>query len=455
MTNLINIINYTLALKPKAVQRYWIEKVKRFNIIICCRQVGKTTYFIWCFYTTLIFSRVRNPVGFATSLTDKQVLRNIYLPLLDMLRFIPEKYVHGIKSELTIIIQRPWCKDYVSIYMFGCENPDSIRGGSPNALLIDEAAFIKKKTVFKSLIPLLTATKGTLFMISTLNGRGWYWCCALYWALLAKLGDKQYMVHEVDIYSCKDYTDSDIQTIKQSMSKEAFALEYLNDPDGRVSGLIYNSEYDYIKNNNLGDYSLNPSYPVFGSWDLGVGEKLIVWVGQYIAGHYVWLDVFKGADGEGATQMIVRLKNSGYKFSAMLLPHDGNTLSKFSGQTHAELIKSQFPGIQIKTAPKPATKSTRIEASRPFLYRMKFDKSKCGYSLRFMSRYFWKLDTKTGSYLPEPEGSLASDYIDALTVCGGFGVGGIEKFAFINNGMYDKPKRKLIKRPSRLGSFIS
>lgn len=341
--------------------------------------------------------------------------------------------------------------------MFGCENPNSIRGGSPDALLIDEAAFISKNVVFKSLIPLLSASKGALFMISTLNGRGWYWYCSLYWALLARLGFKKYFVHEADIYTSKNYSSEEIELIKQSTSAESFALEYLNDPDAKSTGLIYAKEYEFITNNSMGNYSLNPTHPVFCSWDIGVGEKLIVWIGQYISGRYVWIDVLKGSEGDGVSQMSAKLKMIGYGIDAMFLPHDGNTTSKIVGETAFDLLSREWKGTNIKVAAKPSSKYMRIESSRPHLYKMKFDTEKCGYSLRFMRRYFWKYDKANKGYSKDPEGSLASDYIDSLTVIAGFGSGGIEKFAFINKGMYSKNKKRNDKFKSRLrlGSYIN
>jgi hypothetical protein len=88
-------------------------------------------------------------------------------------------------------------------------SPDSVRGYSPDLLIIDEAAYTTE-ALYTACLPMLAVTEGDLIAISTPNGQqGWFW------SEWAGKGAEGWMRIEVP------YAQQ-----RASMSRERFATEY-------------------------------------------------------------------------------------------------------------------------------------------------------------------------------------------------------------------------------------
>lgn len=99
-------------------------------------------------------------------------------------------------------------------------HPDTVRGYSPNLLLIDEAAYTSD-ALYTASMPSLAATGGDMVAISTPNGqRGWYWN---EWA---GQGADGWQRIEVPYTEITRISDEFIRSQRASMSRERFAAEY-------------------------------------------------------------------------------------------------------------------------------------------------------------------------------------------------------------------------------------
>lgn len=99
-------------------------------------------------------------------------------------------------------------------------SPDSVRGYSPNLLIIDEAAYTSE-SLYTACLPMLAATHGDLVCISTPNGQqGWYW---QEWS---GQGAPGWMRVEVPYTEIQRITPEFIASQRASMSRERFSTEY-------------------------------------------------------------------------------------------------------------------------------------------------------------------------------------------------------------------------------------
>jgi hypothetical protein len=99
-------------------------------------------------------------------------------------------------------------------------SPDTVRGYSPDLLVIDEAAYTTE-SLYTAVLPSLAATNGDLVAISTPNGRqGWYW------AEWSGRGAQNWMKIEVPYTEIARITPEFIAGQRASMSRERFATEY-------------------------------------------------------------------------------------------------------------------------------------------------------------------------------------------------------------------------------------
>lgn len=97
---------------------------------------------------------------------------------------------------------------------------DTVRGYSPDLLLIDEAAYTSD-SLYTAVLPSLAATGGDLIAISTPNGQqGWYW------AEWSGQGAAGWMKIEVPYSQISRIGEEFIVSQRASMSRERFATEY-------------------------------------------------------------------------------------------------------------------------------------------------------------------------------------------------------------------------------------
>jgi hypothetical protein len=97
---------------------------------------------------------------------------------------------------------------------------DTVRGYSPNLLIIDEAAYTTE-ALYTACLPMLAATGGDLIAISTPNGRqGWYW------AEWSGAGAPGWMKVTVPYTQISRISPEFIASQRASMSAERFSTEY-------------------------------------------------------------------------------------------------------------------------------------------------------------------------------------------------------------------------------------
>lgn len=108
------------------------------------------------------------------------------------------------------------------------EQGDALRGDTINFAFVDEAAFIPKSILTEIVMPMLTRTKGRLCIISTPNGRNWFY---------DMFNEGQKPENSDNIISIRaDYRDLDdedvtkvIMQMKKNMTSAEFAREVLGE----------------------------------------------------------------------------------------------------------------------------------------------------------------------------------------------------------------------------------
>jgi len=99
-------------------------------------------------------------------------------------------------------------------------HPDTVRGYSPDLLIIDEAAYTTE-ALYTACLPMLAATGGDLIAISTPNGKqGWYW------AEWSGQGAPGWMKIQVPYTRIRRISAEFITSQRASMSRERFSTEY-------------------------------------------------------------------------------------------------------------------------------------------------------------------------------------------------------------------------------------
>jgi hypothetical protein len=117
-------------------------------------------------------------------------------------------------------------------------HPDTVRGYSPDLLIIDEAAYTTE-SLYTACLPMLAATAGDLIAITTPNGRqGWFW------AEWSGAGAQGWLRIEVPYTQIGRISDEFIVTQRASMSRERFMAEYECSFNSATFGLFNAADLD-------------------------------------------------------------------------------------------------------------------------------------------------------------------------------------------------------------------
>lgn len=125
-----------------------------------------------------------------------------------------------------------------SIRIRSADKPDNLRGGTLDFLVLDEAAFMKEEVWLKILQPTITASRGSVWFLSTPNGQNWFY-------RLYRLGQnadypdyQSWTMPSTEApYQDREMLDVIRRTTPELVWREEYLAEFLADSGGVFAGL--------------------------------------------------------------------------------------------------------------------------------------------------------------------------------------------------------------------------
>jgi hypothetical protein len=143
-----------------------IENVRaRYKIVRAGRKFGKTTYGV---YSAIKSAGVPNSVTWFIGPTYRQAKLIAWKQFKDM---IPREVLSKKPNETDLYFT---LRNGAEIYVMGSDDPDSLRGPQPNAVVLEEAAMQQPEAWHNVIRPNLLPKKGTALFISTPKGFNWF-----------------------------------------------------------------------------------------------------------------------------------------------------------------------------------------------------------------------------------------------------------------------------------------
>lgn len=199
----------------------------RFKVINCGRRSGKST-----------ISAVKM-IYFATQKQSQQVwylapnYKQAKQIMWAMLRDLVPKEIIKSKNEVELKIE---LTNNSTIFLKGTEDPDTLRGTRIDLAIFDEVAFMNRwDEIWKVLRPTLVDSKAEVWFVSTPNGFNHFYD-------LYNSNDERYKSFHFTSYDNPHLDKEELDQIKQEMSEDAFAQEFLGE-FRKMTGLIY-KEFD-------------------------------------------------------------------------------------------------------------------------------------------------------------------------------------------------------------------
>lgn len=389
--------------KPRPLQRKLHEQLKRWNVIVCHRRFGKSVFAI-------------NEMLKACMTTDKERPRYAYLaPTYRQAKSIAWDYlklysrpIPGIKineSELRI--------DYPNegrIQLFGCDNPDALRGLYLDGAILDEYAQMPSSLFGEVLRPALSDREGFAIFIGTPKGKN------AFYDLYSTAQDhdnwftKVYPVSETGVVNEAELVDA--QAI---MTEDEYMQEYECSWTAAIRGAVYGKEMAAaLRDKRVGFIPIEPKLEVHTFWDLGISDAMTIWFVQAV-GKEIRLINYYEHSGEGMAHYVQYLdqfaKDQGIRYGDHFAPHDIEVRELTSGRSRRDTARDM--GITFRVVAQHRV-SEGIEASRRLFSRLWIDEKRCKYGIECLSQYRYNYDDKKGVYSDKPVHDWSSHCADAF-----------------------------------------
>lgn len=207
----------------KALQEY------RYNIVLSCRQSGKTTTMVCFLLWYVLFHRDKACAVLANKgATARQIVGRIELAFMNLPKWLQQGVNTWNMGSFSL--------ENGSSISSAATSSDSIRGSSFSVIMIDELAFIEHFSEFyKSTYPTISSGKETrMIAVSTFNGQNHFY--EMWEDAIA--GRSAFHPTRVDWWDVPGRDEAWHQEQLKLMSEEDFAQEYGNEPLGSGLTLI-------------------------------------------------------------------------------------------------------------------------------------------------------------------------------------------------------------------------
>jgi hypothetical protein len=271
---------------PRPLQQELHQSLRRWNLFVIHRRFGKSVWAInQILKDCLLCPKERPRFGYLAPLL-KQSKDIAWDYLKHYSRVIPGIQIN--ESELRI--------DYPNggrIRLYGCDNPDSMRGIYLDGVIMDEYAQMPDHLLGEVIYPALVDREGYLVMLGTPKGQN-----AFYERYNKALADpERWNVRLLTVKDTGIFDESQLADIKTVMSKEEYEQEFLCLWTASVRGAYFQDEMAKAREESrITTVPHDPAALVDTWWDLGMDDMTSIWFTQNAGRELHLIDYYENSD---------------------------------------------------------------------------------------------------------------------------------------------------------------
>ncbi|MEO0498931.1 MAG: terminase family protein [Pseudomonadota bacterium] len=359
---------------------------ERFGVVVAHRRAGKTVAAV----NDIIHRAVQDQSGtgqYALIQPQyKQVKRNAWAYL--------KQYTEAIaaavyEAELKVVL-----RNGATIYLFGSDNIDALRGMYLDGVVLDEFGDMKAGLWVEVILPTLADRKGWAIISGTPKGKN-----AFYSMRLRAEEDADWHLLVLKASATGILDDAELQTMRAEMDDDTYRREFECDFHAAVKGAIYAKELQQIEaDGRFAKVGYDPMLPVWTAWDLGIGDATSIWWAQPAMDGTRWIDFYQSS-GQALDHYVEVVQSRGYAYKGHLLPHDAMAREIGTGRTRVETL--QRIGLACKIVPQHRIEDG-INAMRMMLRTSWFDRDKTQVGFEHLRLYRYEFDDKLQTLRPSP-----------------------------------------------------
>lgn len=340
-------------------------KATRFAVVIAHRRCGKTVMALQKAIAVALGPGKPNTRCAYIAPLRNQAKNVAWDYLKRMTEGVPDRTVN--ESELRVDFGNG-----ARITLYGADNPDALRGGYLDFVVMDEVDQMPHGTWEYVVRPMLADRKGRAFFIGTPQGRQQLF--DLYEAAPAK---KEWSRHLFKASQTKILPESELEEARRSMSPEAYAQEFECSFTASVKGAFYAHLIEEAEQQGrMVRLVPDRSRMITTAWDLGTRDATAIWVLQDMPGGTIHVLDYYEATGQGIDHYADWMRYNKYLTNARhLAPHDiANTDIGIVGGLNRKQVAASL-GIEFERVARPQDSRAvmdGIQAVRMLIPRMLF-----------------------------------------------------------------------------------
>lgn len=402
-------LNYT----PREQFIPFHQRELRNALMVCHRRMGKTVACIGDLVTRALHTQKPNARFGYVAPFRQQAKEIAWVYLKDMTNGIRVEAPR--ESELRVKLPNgAW------ITLYGADNPDGLRGLYFDGLILDEFGDMKPSLMGEVILPCLSDRQGFLVIIGTAKGRNQFF---EYHKKAQKESDWFYMMAKASETGL--IPQAELDRLRLTMGEEQYAQEMECDFEAALPGRYYAELINTLKERGqlVEDDSLfEADQKVHVAADVGLRDSTAWWFWQPRPDGIAVIDYYEN-DGKFVDHYLGMLKEKGYEYHQIWLPHDAkaktlatrrSTVEQFAAPaTVRPDIYNESDRLPIRIVPKLG-KQHGIDAVRLVLPKCYFDMSRCEHGVDALRSYRRLYNEAHQAYSDEPLHDWASNGADAF-----------------------------------------
>jgi phage terminase large subunit len=400
----IAVVNYY----PRKLFRPFHDRNERWGIVIAFRRCGKTV--------ACIAELIKRAIDENDPNGRYAYLAPLYNQAKDVawgyLKDLARPVLAGVPNESELRVD---LINGARIRLYGADNPDRLRGGYFNGIILDEYADMRP-SVWEVIRPALTDKQGWAVFIGTPKGHtGLYdiWAGKNQWAnldffrLMIRASE-----HADEIITDNILKPGELEDAKASLTEEEYLQEYECSFEAAIKGAVYGKLMAAAeKDGRICSVPYDPSALVYTSWDLGIGDPTAIWFSQTVGRERRIIDYYESS-GADVSHYAGVLAARGYNYGGHILPHDAQPKQFTSGKSVKDVLESL--NVRPIVVQPQSHREDGINAARLLLPMCVFDAKKCERGIDAMKLYRYEFDEKLGTLKNIPVHDWTSHAADAF-----------------------------------------
>lgn len=398
---------------PRPQQAILHKEMRRFNVIVAHRRMGKTIMTINEAIDRGLRNELKHPrYAYIAPFRDQAKKVAWDVGFKEFTKNLPNVSVN--EAELRVDIARPQ-GDTLRFQLFGAENPDALLGLYFDGVILDEYAVMESHIWNVVVRPTLSDRKGWAIFIGTPRGKNRFYSMYNFARAEMKLEGSEWYANRFKASETGIIDKKELASLRKEMGESLFLQEYETDFLIGNKGAFY--AHLITQAEETGKVRRIPhqeGHPVYTAWDLGISDSMAVWFYQLVGKEIHIIDYVENRDGgmPETLKLLSEGERSRYLYHTHYLPHDAKQREIGSGKTRAaKLLEFKKGYVEILDR---HDLQDGIHEVKMVLPRCYFDEDRTELGRQRLKDYTKKYDRKTETYLAQPLHNEASNGADAF-----------------------------------------